>query len=130
MSVLSDSQEKGNFRAYALGQQAQASPYTAVLLNPKRSCMHALNTVLKKYIEREVTFIFNDLAEYFPLTAILHSWTRIPQVLFWIITNCITDVNLPWQQPNRCKVWCHFYSTSTLYICYVRVQTEESQPNF
>ena len=92
--------------------------------------MHALTTVLKKYIEREVTFVFNDFAEYFSLTAILHSRTRIPQVLFWIITNCITDVNLPWQQPNRCKVWCHFYSTSTLYISYIRVQTEESQPNF
>ena len=122
MSVLSDSQEKGNFCAHTLGRQAQASPYTV----ETKEVMHALNTVLKKYVYREVTFIFNGLAEYFSLTAILHSWTRIPQVLFWIITNCITDVNLPWQQPNRCKVLCHSYSTSTLYICYVCVQTEES----
>lgn len=81
-------------------------------------------------MKRELTFIFNDLAEYFSLKAILHSWTGIPQVFFWIITNCITDVNLPWQQLNRCKVWCHFYSTSTLYICDLGVQTEENQPNF
>ena len=81
-------------------------------------------------MKRELTFIFNDLAEYFSLKAILHSWTGIPQVFFWIITNCITDVNLPWQQLNRCKVWCQFYSTSTLYICDVCVQTEENQPNF
>ena len=81
-------------------------------------------------MKRELTFIFNDLAEYFSLKAILHSWTGIPQVFFWIITNCITDVNLPWQQLNRCKVRCHFYSTSTLYINDVCVQTEENQPNF
>lgn len=110
MSVLSDSQEKGNFHAYALRQQAQASPYTV----ESKEVMHALKTVLKAYIERELTFIFNNLAEYFSLTAILHSRVRIPQVLFWIITNCITDVNLPWQQLNRCKVWrhflCHYYT--------------------
>lgn len=49
MSVLSDSQEKGNFHAHALGRQAQASPYSV----ESKEVMHPLNTVLKKYIERE-----------------------------------------------------------------------------
>ena len=46
MSVLSDSQEKGNFHAYVLRQQAEASPYTV----ESKEVMHALKTVLKTYI--------------------------------------------------------------------------------
>lgn len=90
-------QEKGNFHAYALWHNKHE--LLLILLNLKRS-------VLKKNIYKE--------RADFPFTAILHSWTRIPQVFFWIITNCITDVNLPWQQLNRCKVWYHFYATTLL----------------
>lgn len=54
MSVLSESQEKGNFHAYALGQQAQASPYTV----ESKEVMHALNTVLKKIYRERGDFHF------------------------------------------------------------------------
>ena len=96
MSVLSDSGKRKFSCICFMTQQARAPPHTVESKEVSAE---------KKNIKRELTFIF---------TAILHSWTRIPQVFFWIITNCITDVNLPWQQLNRCKVWYYFYATTLL----------------
>ena len=74
-----------------------------------------------------IEHLFTVVPHYFYLsTAILHSWIRLSQILIWLITSCVTHVNLPRKQLDRCQVrrqsWCIYKFFIYYFFFYKRAQ--------